>query len=85
MATATSTGRTSWILVIVLLVLAGMVSGAGPAWAQLDCPLPDGVTPPAAPVLPGGPVDPSPMVLVGLALAYVTLGRRRPMRQAAMG
>ena len=39
----------------------------------------------AATVLPGGPVDPTPMVLVGLALAYVTLGRRRAMRQAAMG
>ena len=37
----------------------------------------------AVPMLPGGPVDPTPMVLVGLALAYLTLGWRRAMRQAA--
>ena len=37
----------------------------------------------AVPVLPGGPVDPTPLVLVGLALVYVTLGWRRAMRQAA--
>ena len=47
MATATWKARKSLIPVIGLLALAGMASGAGPAWAQLECPLPEGVTPPA--------------------------------------
>ena len=39
----------------------------------------------ALPVLPGGPVDPTLIVLVGLLTVYVMLGRRRPMRHAALG
>ena len=39
----------------------------------------------AVPVLPGGPVDPTLPALVGLLLVYLTLRRRRPMRQAALG
>ena len=37
------------------------------------------------PVLPGGPADPTLSVLVGLLLLYLVFGRRRPMRQAALG
>ena len=69
MATATSTGRTSWIPVLGLLVLAGMVSGAGPAWAQLDCPLPEGVTPPAAPRVTAQQVEDGSASLTDFALA----------------
>ena len=39
----------------------------------------------AVPLLPGGPVDPTLSVLAGLLLVYLMLGRRRPMRQAALG
>ena len=41
----------------------------------------------AVPVLPGGggPVDPTLTVLVGLLLVYLTLRRRRPIRQAVLG
>ena len=41
----------------------------------------------AVPVLPGGggPLDPTLPALVGLVLAYLILGRRRPMRQAMFG
>ena len=39
----------------------------------------------AVPVLPGGPVDPTLSVLVGLLMVYLMVGRRRPMRQAALG
>lgn len=41
----------------------------------------------AVPVLPGGggPVDPTLTVVVGLLLLYLMVGRRRPMRQAALG
>ena len=39
------------------------------------------------PVLPGGrgPLDPTLPALVGLVLAYLTLGRRRLLRQTALG
>ena len=41
----------------------------------------------AVPVPPGGgrPLDPTLPALVGLVLAWLMLGRRRPMRQAALG
>ena len=41
----------------------------------------------AVPALPGGgrPLDPTLPALVGLVLAYLILGRRRPLRQAAPG
>ena len=41
----------------------------------------------AAPVLPGGgrPLDPTLSTLVGLVLAWLILGRRRAMRQTALG
>ena len=69
MATTTSTARTSWIPVIGLLALAGMVSGAGPAWAQLDCPLPEGVTPPAVPRVTAHQVEDGSASLADFALA----------------
>ena len=41
----------------------------------------------AVPVLPGGggPLDPTLPALVGLVLAYLILGRRRPIRRALVG
>ena len=39
----------------------------------------------AVPVLPGGPVDPTLTVLVGLLMVYLMFGRRRPTRQAVLG
>ena len=41
----------------------------------------------AVPILPGGggPLDPTLPALVGLLLLYLMVGRRRPMRQAALG
>ena len=39
----------------------------------------------AVPMLPGGPLDPTLMGLLGLAAAYLMLGRRRLRHQAAMG
>ena len=69
MATATSKGRTSWIPVIGLLLLAGMTCGAGPAWAQLDCPLPEDVAPPAAPRVTAQQVEDGSASLTDFALA----------------
>ena len=69
MATATWNVRTSLIPLIGLLVFAGMVSGAGPAWAQLDCPLPEGVTPPAAPRVTAQQVEDGSASLTDFALA----------------
>ena len=56
-------------LALGLLVLAGMVSGAGPALAQPDCPLPDGVTPPAAPRVTAQEVEDGNAGVVAFALA----------------
>ena len=39
----------------------------------------------AVPMLPGGPLDPTLMGLLGLAAAYLMFGRRRLRHQAAMG
>ena len=39
----------------------------------------------ALPVPHGEPLDPTLTVLVGLLMIYLTFGRRRPMRQVAMG
>ena len=41
----------------------------------------------AVPVLPGGggPLDPTLTVLVGILLVYLMVGRRRPVRHAALG
>ena len=63
MATATWKVRTSLIPVIGLLVLAG------PAWAQLDCPLPEGVTPPAVPRVTAQQVEDGSASLTAFALA----------------
>ena len=49
MATAIRKPRTSLIPLAGLMVLAGMVAGVGPVWAQLACPLLAGVTPPSNP------------------------------------
>ncbi|MCY4514454.1 MAG: hypothetical protein OXC69_04875 [Candidatus Tectomicrobia bacterium] len=56
-------------LALGLLVLAGMVSGAGPALAQPDCPLPDGVTPPAAPRVTAQEVEDGNAGVAAFALA----------------
>ena len=50
MKTATWKTSTCLSLVVGLLVLAGICSSAGPASAQVDCPLPAGVTAPDPPV-----------------------------------
>ena len=39
----------------------------------------------AVPVLPGGPLDPTLPALVGLLMVYLTIRRRRPEPQAALG
>ena len=39
----------------------------------------------AVPALPGGPVDPTLPGLVGILTVYLLFGRRRPVRQAALG
>ena len=88
MATATWKARTSLIPVIGLLALAGMLSGAGPAWAQLECPLPEGVTPPAAPRVTAQQVEDGSASLADFALAakeqYVNASRGiTTVRQAA--
>ena len=69
MATATWKARKSLIPVIGLLALAGMASGAGPAWAQLECPLPEGVTPPAPPRVTAQEVEDGSASLADFALA----------------
>ena len=69
MATATRNTRTSLIPLVGLLALAGMVSGAGPAWAQLDCVLPEGVTPPAVPLVTARQVEDGSASLTAFALA----------------
>ena len=56
-------------LALGLLVLAGMVSGAGPVLAQPDCPLPDGVTPPAAPRVTAQEVEDGNAGVAAFALA----------------
>ena len=61
--------RTCLSLALGLLVLAGLVSGAGPALAQLDCPLPEGVTPPAAPRVTAQQVEDGSGSLTDFALA----------------
>ena len=69
MATVRWKARTSLIPVIGLLVLAGMVSGAGTARAQLECPLPEGVTPPAVPRVTAQQVEDGTASLTAFALA----------------
>ena len=69
MATATWKARTSLIAVLGLLVLAGVVPGAGSAWAQLDCPLPAGVTPPSNPQVTAQQVEDGSASLTAFALA----------------
>ena len=61
--------RTCLSLVIGLLVLAGICASAGPALAQLDCPLPAGVTPPAAPRVTAQQVEDGSASLMDFALA----------------
>ena len=69
MATATWKVRASLIPMIGLLVLAGMASGAGSALAQLDCPLPAGMTPPADPRVTAQQVEDGSASLADFALA----------------
>ena len=69
MKSATWKTRTCLSLAIGLLVLAGICSSAGPALAQLDCPLPAGVTPPAAPPVTAQQVEDGSASLTDFALA----------------
>ena len=69
MATVTCKARTPLILVIGLLVFTGIVCVEGPAWAQLDCPLPAGVHPPAAPRVTAQQVEDGSASLTDFALA----------------
>jgi len=69
MATATWKARKSLIPVIGLLALAGMACSAGQAWAQLECPLPEGVTPPAPPRVTAQEVEDGSASLADFALA----------------
>ena len=52
-----------------LLMLAGVFSDTRPALAQLDCPLPDGVTPPADPAVTAQQVEEGSANLTDFALA----------------
>ena len=52
-----------------LLVLAGLCSAARPALAQLDCPLPEGITPPAIPRVTAQQVEDDTASLSAFALA----------------
>ena len=69
MATAMWKSRTSLIPLAALLVLAGVVAGAGPAWGQLECPLPAGVTPPSNPRVSAQEVEDGSASLADFALA----------------
>ena len=52
-----------------LLVLAGVVTGAGSAWAQIECPLPAGVTPPSNPQVTARQVEDGSASLTDFALS----------------
>ena len=69
MKSATWKTGTCLSLAIGLLVLAGICSSAGPALAQFDCPLPAGVTPPAAPPVTAQQVEDGSASLTDFALA----------------
>ena len=69
MTTAIWKPRTSLIPLAGLMVLAGMVAGEGPAWAQLACPLPAGVTPPSNPRVSAQEVEDGSASLTDFALA----------------
>ena len=69
MATETSKARTSLVPVFGLLALAGMACGSGPASAQLECPLPESVTPPALPRVTARQVEDGSASLTAFALA----------------
>ena len=69
MQPATWKTRTCLSLVVGLLVLAGICSGARPALAQFDCPLPAGVTPPEDPPVTAQQVEDDESLLKAFALA----------------
>ena len=60
---------TSLIPMIGLLLFAAIVFGAGPAWAQFDCPLPEGVNPPVVPRVTAQQVEDGSATLTAFALA----------------
>ena len=55
--------------VIGLLVFAGMLCSAGSAWAQLQCPLPEGVAPPMVPRITAQQVEDGSASLADFAVA----------------
>ena len=61
--------RTCLSLALGVLVFAGTCFVVGPALAQLDCPLPEGVTPPAAPRVTAQQVEDGSGSLTDFALA----------------
>ena len=61
--------ETSLIPMVGLLLFAAIVFGAGPAWAQFDCPLPEGVNPPVVPRVTAQQVQDGSATLTALALA----------------
>ena len=88
MATAKWKAAKSVIPVIGLFVLAALASGPGPAWAQVECPLPEGVTRPSPPRVTAQEVEDGGAGLADFALAakeqYVNASRGiTTVRQAA--
>ena len=69
MATTTWKRRASLIQGIGLLVLVGMVCLTGTAWAQFECQLPAGVTPPSEPRVTAQEVEDGTASLADFALA----------------
>ena len=69
MQTGTLPTRISLILTSSLFLLAGVLFNAHPALAQLDCPLPDGVTPLADPPVTAQQVEDGSASLTDFALA----------------
>ena len=69
MKTATWKTTPCLSLVVGLFVLAAICSVVPPAWAQLDCPLPDGVTPPEVPRVTAQQVEDGSASLTDFALA----------------
>ena len=69
MKPATWNTTTCLSLVVGLLLLAGICSGAPPALAQVDCPLPAGVTPPEDPPVTAQQVEDDENLLMAFALA----------------
>ena len=69
MSTAIWKAGTSLTPVIGLLIFADMLCGVGSAWAQLECPLPEGITPPMVPRVTAQQVEDGSASLADFVLA----------------